>query len=274
MKDNKSLTIDNAIFSSSLENGVLTIKQKQHIRYITEDINAIFCFYDALESMLASKEYKVMVMFACPEHSEHLNHCSFLCKALTADRKDKSLDRLTNLFNRLLLTVSTLNGITIYAGQGKVSLFHLNLSLAYDYRLVADDTVFENPNAGFGLITKGSGYFLPRLLGVRKATEVLQWQSFSAEEALQLGLVDRIVPAAKLEEETMRLVTTNFADSTSTLLGIRKLFKCDLRELQRSLNLEDKLIKDRLDSADFRQTFASYCTKKFGRDDVKLCAEG
>ncbi|MGA2400681.1 MAG: enoyl-CoA hydratase/isomerase family protein [Syntrophobacteraceae bacterium] len=266
MATQKSLTTDNDLFSSSLENDVLVIRQKQHIRHVTQDINDIFSFYDYLDLMLSSKSYKVLVMFARPEQREHLEHSRFLCKVLSTDWENTHMYRLINVVNRFILTLSRLNYMTVYAGQGKVSLFHLNLSLAYDYRLVADDTVFENLNAGIGLITKGSGYFLPRVLGIRKATEVLQWMSFSAEDALQLGLVDRIVPAPKLEEETMQFVRANLADSASTLLGIRKLLKCDIKELKRSLELEDQLIKERLRSGEFRQTFAANCKKTFGFD--------
>jgi 2-(1,2-epoxy-1,2-dihydrophenyl)acetyl-CoA isomerase len=120
--------------------------------------------------------------------------------------------------NRLILTLSTLNGITVFAGQGRISLFHMNLSLAYDYRIITDDAVIENHNAGIGLITKGSGYYLPRILGVKKATEILQWKTFSAEEALQFGLVDRIVPAARLEEETFQFLKASLAGPASTCL--------------------------------------------------------
>jgi enoyl-CoA hydratase/carnithine racemase len=143
----------------------------------------------------------------------------------------------------LFLRLSALNRMTVFAGQGTLSLLYLNIGLAHDYRIVAEDTVFENLNAHMGLVTKGSGYFLPRLLGIRKATEVLQWKSFSAEDALELGLVDRIVPVSRLEEETMQFVLADPVYSSSTLLGIRKLLKCDTKELKRSLDLEDCLIK-------------------------------
>ncbi len=266
MTTQKSVTTDNELFSSSLEKDVLVIRQKQHVQHVTEDLNDIFSFYGYLDLILTSKSYKVLVMFAHPEQHEHLEHGRFLCKVLSTGWENIYMDRLMNVVNRFILTLSRLNCITVYAGQGTVSLFHLNLGLAYDYRLVADDTVFENLNADIGLLTKGSGYFLPRILGVRKATEVLQWKSFSAEEALQLGLVDRIVPAPKLEEETMRFVTANLGDQASNLLGIRKLLKCDIKELKRSLELEDQLIKERLRSAEFRQTFAANCKKTFGFD--------
>jgi 2-(1,2-epoxy-1,2-dihydrophenyl)acetyl-CoA isomerase len=115
-------------------------------------------------------------------------------------------------------------------------MFHLNLSLAYDYRIVGDDTVFENPGADIGMITKGSGYLLPRLIGVRKATEVLQWKTFCADDALDLGLIDQIVPASKLEEETMQFVAANLGASASIFLDIRKLFSVTQRSLSVAWN--------------------------------------
>jgi len=266
MTTQKSSTTDNDLLSSSLENDVLVIRQKQHIKTLTQDINAIYSFYEYLESILSSKSYKAMVMFACPDKDEYIEYSMFLFKALSAENDNLLIDRLTNAVNYLIRTLSRLNGITVYAGRGTVSMFHLNLGLAYDYRIVADDTVFENAGAGIGMITKGSGYFLPRLLGVRKAAEVLQWKTFCAEDALNLGLIDRIVPVSKLEEETMQFVAANLEASVSTLLGIRKLFKCDPKELQRSLELEDQLIKERLKSPDFIKTFGEYCIKTFGCD--------
>jgi len=273
MTTQKSLTTDNELLSSSLENDVLVIRQKQHIKTLTKDLLAIYSFYEYLESILSSKSYKAMVMFACPDKDEYIEYSMFLCKALSAKNHNLLIDRLANAVNYLICTLSRLNGITVYAGRGTVSMFHLNLSLAYDYRIVADDTVFENAGAEIGMITKGSGYFLPRLLGVRKATEVLQWKTFCAEDALNLGLIDRIVSVSKLEEETMQLVAGNLEASVSTLLSIRKLFKCDPKELQRSLELEDQLIKDRLQSPDFRKTFGEYCIKTFGCD-IESLGEG
>ncbi|WP_243311753.1 enoyl-CoA hydratase-related protein [Fundidesulfovibrio agrisoli] len=272
MKTHARLTTDNELFTSTLENGVLVVRKKRHMLHVAKDIATVFSFYEYLESMLASRAFKALVVFGHPDESGQLAHGKFLCKALSASR-EKAMDMLINVVNKFMLTLSSLNCITVYAGRGTMSLFNLNLGLAYDYRLVADDTLIENPNAALGMVTKGSGYFMPRLLGVRKATEVLQWKSFSAEEALQLGLIDRIVPAARLERETMEFVAQNLAGSPSNLLAIRKLLKCDLQELERSLQLEDHLIKERLESPEFRQAFAEHCRKAFGCDMEALLAQ-
>ncbi len=272
MKPSVSLTVDNALFSSTMEDGILVIREKQHILHMTHDINAIFSFYDYLDSMLSSKAFSALAVFGHPEKDGQLEHGGFLCKALTDKLEGKTMERLANVVNRLIMTLSKLNAVTVYAGQGALSLFHLNLSLAYDCRIVAEDTVFKNPNVDLGLITKGSGYFMPRMLGVKKAAEVLQWKSFSAEEALQLGLVDKIVPAARLEEEALGMVTGSTGGPAATLLGVRKLLKCDKKALARSLELEDQLIKDRLVSPEFHKTFSAYCKEQLGCDMETLSA--
>ncbi|SPF32413.1 Enoyl-CoA hydratase/carnithine racemase [Syntrophobacter sp. SbD1] len=259
MTTKEILTTDNDFFSSSMDNGILVVREKQHILHLTQDLKDIFSFYDYLDSVLSSKSYRAFVLFARSEQSGHIEQSRFLSKILSDNlpgKLGKELDRFVNVVNRLFVTLSTLNRITVFAGRGITPLFYLNIGLAHDYRFVAEDSVFENLNSEMGLITKGSGYFLPRLLGIRKATEVLQWKSFSAEDALQLGLVDRVVPVSKLEEETMRFVQRELALSSS-MLGIRKLLKCDLKELERSLDLEDNLIKERLNSVEFRELFAT-----------------
>jgi len=253
MKTQEILTTDNDYFSSSLENGIVVVREKQHILHQARNLKDIFSLYDYMNSVLSSKSYKAFVMFPRPEQTIRIEHSRFLSKILSDNWESSDLGRFANMVNKLILTLASLNRMTVFAGHGTLTLFYLNIGLAHDYRIVAEDTVFENLNADIGLITKGSGYFLPRLLGIRKATELLQWKSFTAEDALQLGLVDRIVPVSKLEEETMQFALADPVYSSSTMLGIRKLLKCDIKELKRSLDLEDHLIKESLRSVEFRE---------------------
>ncbi len=246
----KSLITDNDYFSSSIKDEILIIRQNRHILNLAHDIADVFTFYDYLDLVLSNKFYKALVMFAHSEQIGHIERSHFLSEVLLEGRESFNMNRFLNVVNKYILALATFNLMTVFAGKGIISLFYLNIALAHDYRIVADDTVFENPNLDDGLITKGSGYFLPRFLGIRKAAEVLQWKRFSAEDALHLGLIDRIVPESKLEEETMRFVKSAVGATYSALHDIRKLLKCDAKELERSLDLEDCLIKDRLKRLD------------------------
>jgi len=58
-----------------------------------------------------------------------------------------------------------LNKIVVHADGGRVIPLFMNVSLACDYRIVADNTVFQNPCIELGLAPKGgSGFFLSKML--------------------------------------------------------------------------------------------------------------
>jgi 2-(1,2-epoxy-1,2-dihydrophenyl)acetyl-CoA isomerase len=110
-----------------------------------------------------------------------------------------------------------------------------------------------------GLVTKGGGaFFLSRLIGYKAASEVLLWNRFSAEEALTLGIVDRVAPRDKLEEEAMRFARSQLSRPLSTLIGVRKLLKTDVEALKKSLATEDLLIHNRVNHPDFATDLDQY----------------
>ena len=80
-----------------------------------------------------------------------------------------------------------------------------DLMLACDLAVVADDAKF-----GYVDIRFGSGVvsmFLPWVIGVRRAKELLFTgeDRVSAEEAMRIGMVNRVVPAAELDDATLAL---------------------------------------------------------------------
>jgi 2-(1,2-epoxy-1,2-dihydrophenyl)acetyl-CoA isomerase len=96
-------------------------------------------------------------------------------------------------------TIAMVNGHAVGAG--------LSLALACDLRVASDrakfGTVFRN--VGFSGDFGGS-YFLPRLVGMERARQLyFTGEILSAEDAFKIGMVSRVVPHDKLEEEAMAL---------------------------------------------------------------------
>ena len=96
-------------------------------------------------------------------------------------------------------TIAMVNGHAVGAG--------LSLALACDLRVASEQaklgTVFRN--VGFSGDFGGS-YFLPRLVGMERARQLyFTGEILSAEEAFKIGMVSRVVPQDKLEEETLAL---------------------------------------------------------------------
>ncbi len=70
----------------------------------------------------------------------------------------------------------------------------LNISLACDYSIIGDKTIFRNPNIELDLPPKGGGvYFLSKILGHSKAIEfLLSENDVTAGEAKKSGLINTL----------------------------------------------------------------------------------
>ncbi len=92
--------------------------------------------------------------------------------------------------------IAMVNGLAVGAGMG--------MALMCDVRVASDEARFSTGYVRVGLVPgDGDTYFLPRLVGPAKALELLWTADFiEAAEALRLGIVNRVVPAARLAEET------------------------------------------------------------------------
>ncbi|MDE0206279.1 MAG: enoyl-CoA hydratase-related protein [Candidatus Tectomicrobia bacterium] len=95
--------------------------------------------------------------------------------------------------------IASVNGIAVGAG--------CNLALAADLRIAADTARFGEVFSLRGLVPDGGGsYFLPRLVGIAKAMELVMLADIiDAHEALRIGLVNWVKPAGDLQAETDRL---------------------------------------------------------------------
>ncbi len=107
---------------------------------------------------------------------------------------------------------------TIAAVQGRCIAGGLMLAWPCDLIVASDDAVFVDNTVGMGI--PGCEYFVhPFEVGVRKAKEMLfTGDPISADDALRLGMVNRLVPAARLESEVVALAARI---ATRPLLALR-----------------------------------------------------
>ena len=106
---------------------------------------------------------------------------------------------ILQLFNLNIPTIAMVNGVA--AGWG------FDLPLACDMRMGCENTRFLVAFTRVGLTpAAGGAWLLPRIVGLSKATEIILTADFvEAEEAERLGILNRVVPSAELEKETMAL---------------------------------------------------------------------
>ncbi|KGK85502.1 enoyl-CoA hydratase [Desulfosporosinus sp. HMP52] len=123
---------------------------------------------------------------------------------------DKAIDRkraLTNHIHKIALTLEMMDKPVICGINGMAIGAGLDMALMCDIRVAAEDAQLSSGYVKAGIVPgDGGAFFLPRLVGVAKALEIL-WtgDNISAYEAKEIGMVNKVVPANELEQATLEL---------------------------------------------------------------------
>ncbi|MBM3644673.1 MAG: enoyl-CoA hydratase [Alphaproteobacteria bacterium] len=107
--------------------------------------------------------------------------------------------------------------------QGAAAGFGLSLILNCDLAIASEDSFFTLAYRHIGLSADGGAtYFLPRIVGERKALEIaLLGERFTARDAKDNNILNWIVPRADLAAETLKLAR-KLADGPTFALGVAK----------------------------------------------------
>ncbi len=159
------------------------------------------------------------------------------------DDLDGALEEMIPDFHRALARLAALDVPVVCAVQGAVAGGGLGLVWVADLVLASEDAVFTAGFARLGLSGDGgSTWFLPRLVGLRRAQELeIGGRVLTAAEALDWGLVTRVVPRAELAAEAEALAARLAAGPTVALAHIRRL----LRDSWGAATLEQQLESER-----------------------------
>jgi 2-(1,2-epoxy-1,2-dihydrophenyl)acetyl-CoA isomerase len=147
-----------------------------------------------------------------------------MARALQSERLDATLIReKVREFHKMIEAIHEIEKPVIAMVNGPAMGAGCNLALVCDVRIASDRAKFSEAFVHRGLTSDaGSTYLLPRLVGYAKAFELLTLgESLDAEEALRIGLVNRVVPHEQLLEETEALVA-RYAEAPTRAVGMIK----------------------------------------------------
>ena len=130
------------------------------------------------------------------------------------------------------LTICALNGTAIQTG--------FSLALSCDFRVAADTAKMGSATLRFAMLPdEGGHYLLVQAMGLAKAMDFLMRKRIvTANEALELGLVHEVVPAADMETHAMELAT-ELAEGPQVAMRLLKRAMYNAAELSWSQSLED-----------------------------------
>ena len=153
--------------------------------------------------------------------------------------------------------IAAVNGVCAGAGT--------NFALACDLVLAAEDASFNEAFVRIGLSPDcGGTFFLPRAIGEKLAAEMLMTgMTVSAQRAAEIGMINRVVPAAELINEAGKLAVTLAAGPTGSIGRIKRMLNASSsNDLTTQLSLEADCQIESGRSSDFREGVTAFFEKR------------
>src|SRR5207302_5190573 len=151
------------------------------------------------------------------------------------------LEPLLRAGMQMVLKMRTMPQPVIAAVNGAAAGPGMNIALAADIRIAAEEATFGQNFAKIGLFPDyGGTYFLPQLVGPAKAAELFYTgDMIDAKTALALGIVNQVVSVAQLEAAA-KTVGQKIAERPSMpMRAVKKaLFASQEKELAQALDNE------------------------------------
>jgi len=154
-------------------------------------------------------------------------------------------------------TIAALNGFATGLG--------LDLALACDLRIAAERAKLGEAFVSMGLVPDGGGtFFLPRLVGLAKAAEMIfTGEPLTSSEAERIGLINRVVPGQELVKYAQALAD-KLAKGPSLAIGLAKqaIWRNLSENLESALHFEAQSQNTCLESADHREAVKAFLEKR------------
>ncbi len=154
--------------------------------------------------------------------------------------------------------------------QGAVAGFGVSLMNACDLVIAADDAYFAAGYRNIALSPDGGGtWSLPRLVGHRRAAEILLLgERFDAAKALELGLVNRVVPLAELDSAVDAVVEVLRQGPVHALRATKRLLRdSPQRTMSGQLHAEALSFGQLSATDDFVEGIGAFIAKRAPRFD-------
>ena len=173
--------------------------------------------------------------------------------------------RLIPLLHPILVEMTRMPKPIIGRVHGFASGYGMSLALGCDLVVAGESTRFNMAYVFVGLAPDGgSSFFLPRLVGTKRALEMLfTGDTIDAREAERLGMVNRVVPDTELEQATLELARKLAQGPLLAMAEAKELVYRGLCEtLKRQLENEREAIVRSATTQDFGEGVSAFVEKR------------
>ena len=158
--------------------------------------------------------------------------------------------------------------ITISKVRGACAGFGMSLAIGCDLTIASDDAYFATAYKAIGLTPDGGqSYFLPRLVGMKKAMELtLLSERVKADEAERLGLVSKVVPLADIDAVVDKIAQQIARSARGSMTGAKRLISTSLSNtMSEQLNAEADSFSSCAAKDDFAEGIRAFIEKRHAK---------
>src|SRR5438270_4286052 len=228
------------VLLESKHNGVATLVMNRPDRLNALNTKLVMALASALRCIAKDESVRVALLAGAGRA-----FCSGGDLAMIAEGRQsgeaKDLELLLGSGMEAVLAMRTMPQPVIAVVNGAAAGAGMNIALAADIRIAAEEATFGQNFANVGLFPDyGGTYFLPQLVGPAKAAELFYTgDMIDAKAALALGLVNQVVPAAQLETAVKTLAQKIAQGPSLPIRAVKKaLFASQEKELAQALDNE------------------------------------
>ncbi|MCU0367842.1 MAG: enoyl-CoA hydratase-related protein [Cyclobacteriaceae bacterium] len=186
-------------------------------------------------------------------------------KAASGQEKRSFMQSLHKRYNPIISAMRSMPKPIICRLNGVAAGAGCSLALACDMIIASEEATLIEVFVNIGLVPdSGSSYFLPRLIGMAKAFELCSMGSkVKAAEALQLGLINKVVSADQLDA-AVKEYTDYFAQAPTKAIGLikRMLNKSTTATLEEMLEYEAYCQEIAGTSEDYKEGVSAFLEKR------------
>lgn len=184
--------------------------------------------------------------------------------AETRDLKNFFL-QISQILHAAVLEMTRGTKPVIAAIPGYVGGVAFGMVLGADLRIASTKAEFNAATIRLGLVANGGAtWFLPRLVGLARASEILLLgEKIGAEEALKIGLINRVVEDDDLEKETQVVAERLVAGPRGALARLKSILNLSLTStLSAQLQRERQAIAWSATTDDFQEGMRAFLEKR------------
>jgi enoyl-CoA hydratase/carnithine racemase len=259
----------------TVDAGIATIVLDRPARKNAFTLELIDAWADRLEQAGRSDEVRVVVVTGAGD-----SFCSGVDLSVLQEIERTPLAHkrmLTDRIHRVAFALEDVDKPVIAAMRGAAVGAGLDMALLCDMRIAGESAMLSEGYIKVGLVPgDGGAWLLPRIVGSAKAMELLMTGDFvDAQEALRLGMVNRVVPDADVLDVTYDLARRIAAAPPVQISMIRRLVRQSERiDLRTHYDLVSSHFGLVVSLDDYAEAIGAFRERRAGRYQGRLGRDG